>query len=377
MSLIALSIDSVLPAYNPIQQEMQITHQNDLHWLVTMLFAGLMIGQFFAGPLSDHYGRKKTIIAGLLFYILGASLAALAQNYETLLIARFMQGLGGAGPRVVIQAMVRDRFSGAAMARIMSFILTVFIFIPTIAPLMGQGIIWLANWRWLFYTMAIIAAVSGLLLWFRQPETLKEPQAFSWAQMGYALHQVFTTRVTLLASLGSAFAFGGLMSFVTLSPLILQGIYAVGDWFPFWFGLNASAIGFATLTNAWLVKRYAMRHICMISHALAVILSLVALGTLLSNNAVMPFGLFMVYNILLYGLLGLTFGNYNAMAMEPMGHIAGAAAAVIASISTMGTMLLGGLVAELFNGTLVPIITSYFLYGFVAFFLAYFCKSRK
>ena len=217
MCLVALSIDLVLPALGTMAQDLKITSDNHRQLVITALFVGLAIGQLAYGPLSDSYGRKPAIIVGSVVFCIGCLLSATASTLEGMLAGRLVQGLGAAGPRIVAVAMIRDRYQGAEMARIMSLIMGVFIFVPMFAPALGQLLLVVMPWRALFLVTLVIAIVGVLWLVLRQAETLVDPVPFSVSRMVGAAREFFRSRVSVWFTIAGAFAYGALMGFVNAS----------------------------------------------------------------------------------------------------------------------------------------------------------------
>ncbi len=210
ISLVALSIDIMLPALQQIAGDLGAPRANDSQLILTALFAGLAAGQIFYGPLSDSIGRKPAIHAGLILFILGCLISILATSFTVMLVGRVLQGLGAAGPRSVIIALVRDQYEGRAMARIMSLVMAVFIMVPALAPGIGQIILMVAHWRAIFGFLLAVAAIS--LLWFawRQPETLAPERrvGFSPSRIMLAVRETCGNRVAFGYTVASGLIFG-------------------------------------------------------------------------------------------------------------------------------------------------------------------------
>jgi MFS transporter, DHA1 family, multidrug resistance protein len=266
ISLVAMSIDSMLPALDQIGNELGSINPNDNQLIIATLFFGFAVGQLFFGPLSDSTGRKPAILIGLVLFLIGCIQSYLAQDFYTMLVGRFVQGLGVASPRTVSSALIRDLYSGPQMARMMSLIMSVFILVPVIAPAVGQGIIAISNWRMIFGMLLIMALV--VLVWFykRQPETLPKNRrhAFSAKRIAVAFKETFLTRITIGYTVISGLVFGAFSGYLISSQQILQIQYKLGDRFPIYFGVLAICIGAATLTNARLVMGFGMYRLTLI-----------------------------------------------------------------------------------------------------------------
>ncbi len=359
-ALIALSVDAMLPALGHIGTDLHVVRQNSVQLVITIFFAGMMIGYIFYGQMADALGRKSTLTFGIALYIVGCLIAYKAQSLSVLLSGRFVQGLGVSGARIVTLAIIRDKYKGREMAKIMSLVMGVFILVPIIAPLLGQIIIALSHWRtiFLFY---IVAAIGGYL-WahFRLEETLapelKRP--FSVSDLIRGFKESASTRVTLGYSLTSGVVFGALMAYLNSIQQILQEIYHTGDWFALYFGMLAASIGASFFLNSTLVQRYGMRKLTGRALLTMTAVSLAFFPLTLFVQPV-PLPLFLLYGAACFFCLGLTFGNMGAMAMEPMGHIAGAASAFVSFVSTAVGIALGSAIGQIYDGTIIPLTAGY------------------
>ena len=359
MSLTALSIDAILPAMGLIRSKFEVNAKSG-HWLITCVFFGLSLGQVFFGPLADSIGRKKVAYVGIAIFALGNLISFLAADYTILLIGRFLQGLGAAAPRGVSQAMIRDTTSGAEMAKLMSFVMTVFIIVPVLAPMLGQIIIWIAPWGFIF--LALIAYSFFVISWlsYGQPETLSNPRSLNFSTIFKGFSEVFQHQVTLCFIISIGIIFGGLVSFLNMAQPLFQETYQVGDKFPFYFASIAALIGCSSLINAKLVDKISLQ--VVITYALIwvwvwsaiFLLILWFYGTLDLDN-------FLIFSILTFGTYGFLFSNINTLALMPMGHIAGTATAIIGTCSNILAVLIGACAAYFFTGTPTALISVFFL----------------
>ena len=365
MSLVALSIDAMLPALPVIGRDLGAARPNDAQFVVTALFLGLGIGQILYGPLSDRIGRKPAIHAGLATFMAGCLVSIFASTFEAMLAGRVLQGIGVAGPRIVTMALVRDQYSGRRMARIMSFTMTVFILVPTVAPAIGQGILLAAGWRAIFVTFFVIAAAAGAWLALRQPETLPvdRRRPFSPRAIGRALREILGIRAALGYTLATGFAFSPFVAYLSSAQQIFQDAYRTGALFPLYFGVLALAIGGAALLNGRLVMKYGMRRLSNAAAGCITLASLVTWAGTFASGGLPSFWFFMGCFLIVFACVGLLFGNLNALAMEPLGHVAGLGAAVIASIATLISVPLGALVGGSFDGTLYALAGSFAFFG--------------
>lgn len=356
---IAISIDAMLPALPEIAATLSPEAPNAAQLVVTSFVLGMGIGTLFTGPLSDAFGRKRVILVGSGLYALCALACYFAPSLEILLAARLCQGLAAAAPRTVAIAMVRDLHSGREMARIMSFVMMIFTIVPAIAPLMGQGIIALGGWQSIFLAYILFAGLSMLWLGLRQPETLPAAnrRPLHLGTLWSGTKHLFTHRIVLVSTLLQTLTLACL--FATLSSL--QGIFERqfdrAESFPLWFALIAVASMSGSLLNSRIVMTLGMRRVVRRTYAGVLVLSLMALGTFTSlAPGNVSFAMQMLWSIGLFSMMGLTIGNLNALAMEPLGHMAGLAASVISSLATVGSVILAIPIGLAFNGTSTPLI---------------------
>jgi DHA1 family bicyclomycin/chloramphenicol resistance-like MFS transporter len=361
MSLVALSIDSMLPALGDIAAELGVRNPNDRQLVLVAFFLALGIGQLFYGPVSDSTGRRPAVVFGLGLYLCGTLLALLATRFEILLVGRFLQGAGAAGPRILALALIRDRHGGRDMARVFSLVMAVFIMAPVLAPALGQIILQFGSWRWIFVALFLLAGAA--LVWFvwRQPETLPPDRraALSLHYVGAAVFECLRSRITVGYSLTSGFVFAAFVVYLVTSQQMFQEIYGLGPLFPLAFAVPAAAIGCASLLNARLVMRFGMRRLCSLALRSAAILSFLFVLIVIATGGLPPLWLLMTYLVICFFFIGISFGNLNALAMEPLGHIAGVGSAVVSFIATTVSVVIGTVVGRSYAGTLYPLALSF------------------
>lgn len=373
MATVAFSIDSMLPALPQIASELTPGNENRAQLILTAFIFGMGAGTFIAGPISDAIGRKRTILAGAVLYTTGAALAAFAQSLELVLAARVLQGLGAAGPRVVALALVRDLHAGRQMARIVSFAMMIFTTIPAIAPALSTGIIAAFGWRGIFGAFITFSAISALWLALRQPETLP-PEArrpLNRKKLKAAVKEVVTHRVVSISIMVQTLVFAALFATISSIQQIYDISFGKGESFPYWFAATALLSGSASFINARIVVRLGMRWV--ITKTLAAQLILSGTMTLLFGTGILPAGLvfpaFFLWVTGVFFMAGLVMGNLNALALEPMGHIAGMAASIVGAISTVVSVFIAAPVGLAFNGTPVPLMGSVALFCGLGYFL--------
>ncbi len=363
MSLVAMAIDAMLPALAAIGTDLKVADINDTQLVVSAIFLGLAIAQLVFGPIADSWGRRPAVHLGFGLFLAGAAVSLLAPTFEVMLFGRFLQGIGAAGPKIVSVAIVRDQFSGPVMARIMSTIMAVFIVVPALAPAAGQAVLAVADWRAIFGLLLVQGGVAWLWFAARQPETLADDKRMplSLRRIGMAAWETCRNRISLGFTIAAGIVFGAFLGYLNSAQLIFQEQYGVGEAFPLYFGGLALVLGAASVVNAKLVERVGIRK--MSARALlalsVVSASFSVVATLLDGAP--DLWLFMLFLSAAFFCVGMLFGNFNALAMEPLGHIAGTAAAVIASLSTFISLGLGLAIGRAFDGTVLPLV-----YGFLA-----------
>ncbi|HRV94510.1 MAG TPA: multidrug effflux MFS transporter [Anaerolineae bacterium] len=368
ISLVALSIDTMLPALSTIGHDLGVQRPNDNQLIISLLLLGLSVGQVIYGPLSDSTGRKPAIYAGFALFIVGTLVALFSRNFSMMLAGRLLQGVGAAGPRIVSMALIRDQYQGRDMARVMSFVMAVFILVPAVGPLFGQTILLMAHWRAIFGVFLIMALIAVTWFAIRQPETLSPDRRrpFSLYRIALAIREIVTNRLALGCTIAAGLVFGGFMGYLNSAQQIFQNQYGLGQLFPLYFSALALAIGSASFLNARLVVRFGMR--ALSSRAMQTIAGLSLLffpiAFLLSGQP--PLWLLMIYLIVSFFCIGLLFGNLNTMAMEPLGHIAGIGAAVIGSLSTFIAVMMGLVIGQNYNGTVLPLVGGFAVLGMAA-----------
>jgi MFS transporter, DHA1 family, multidrug resistance protein len=367
-AMVAMSIDTMLPALGTMASELGASHPNDRQYIILGFFAGMMFGNLIFGPISDSTGRKPTIYWGLAIYAVGSLMCAMAESFPMLIIGRLVQGFGAASPRVVSMAMVRDGVAGNAMARVMSFVMSVFMLVPILAPSIGQLVLFLTTWRWIFIGFIVAALLAALWLATRQSETLDPDrrQPFSAAALAGSAWEVMRHPVSLGYTLAVGGIFGAFTAYLGTSQQIFAEQYQQGEYFALWFGGLAIAIALAMIFNGRTVMKHGMRTLSkwalrgfLLCWGAMVIINLLTQGH-------PPLMLLGVLFFISFFCSGLMFGNYNAMAMEPMGHIAGMASAITSFLSSLVAVVFGGIAGHFYDGTMYPIGYTFFAFGLFA-----------
>ncbi len=369
ISVVAISIDALLPALGVIGAEMGVTDTNRTQLLIGFIFAGMAIGQLVAGPVSDAVGRKPVLYAGLALYLAGSVACWLARDFDLLLAGRCLQGFGVACPYVTAISVVRDKYAGRDMARMMSLIMMIFILVPAVAPSLGLGIIRVAGWRAIFLFYLVYAVAIGGWIALRLEETLPPDHRVPLTRRAFrhGLHTVVHNRTTTFYMVAMGLTFGGLISYVGASRQIFQDQFHVGADFALYFGGLALLLGVASMLNSHFVGRWGMRAICRGAAVALVAASALFLALQLVMTVTLP--MFVAYAGVLFFAFGLMFGNLNAVAMEPMGDVAGMASAIIGATSSVISLLLGTLIGQLYDNTLRPLSLGFLLIGLVSWLL--------
>jgi MFS transporter, DHA1 family, multidrug resistance protein len=360
-ALAAMSIDMVLPALPAIGASLGVERSNDNQLVVSLLFLGFGVGQLFYGPLSDSVGRKPAAFAGLTLFSAGCVLALTSRSFPMMLAGRFLQGIGVAGPRTITLALVRDRFEGRQMARVMSLITVVFILVPVVAPAIGQTVLAVFGWRAIFGVYLATGLVATIWFALRQEETLPSERRVPLAlgRIAAATREVVGHRQSIGYTVASGIIFGALLGYLSSAQQILQQQYSLGPRFPLFFAMVAISIGAASFANASLVLRYGMRTLANVSLRGIFLVSVVfaAIAAMWSGHP--PLWWLMAYLMTSFFGIGLLFGNLNALAMQPLGHIAGTGAAIVGATSMLISLVLGTWIGQSYNGTVLPLVIGF------------------
>ena len=367
-AMVAMTVDTMLPALGVMAKELGAAHDNDRHLIILMFFAGLGLGTLIFGVLSDSIGRKPAILWGLGFYLVGSLLCFFSTSFPMLIAGRIIQGFGAASPRVVSLAMVRDGAKGADMARIMSYVMSVFMLVPIIAPSIGQLVLTFGHWRLIFLGFMVMAILAGLWLLLRQDETLapENRQPFRASALWDSAKEVVRHPISIGYTVAVGFIFGSFNVYLATSQQVFAEQYNQGGYFALWFAFFAIGLAFSMVFNGRTVKTLGMRNLSKYALWGFIATWVVMLVASLLTAGQPPLLLVASLMFVSFFASGMIFGNYNAMAMEPMGRIAGMAAAVSGALSSFMAILLGGFAARQYDGTLTPIALAFVVYGFCA-----------
>jgi DHA1 family bicyclomycin/chloramphenicol resistance-like MFS transporter len=376
MSTQAIAIDAMLPAFPVIARALEVINENHVQWIVTAYMTGLGCGQLLWGLLSDRFGRRPVLLGGLSLYVVAALLCGLAGNFHALLAWRFAHGVAAASV-VVSRSVVRDLYSGRQMARVLSLTFMVFLTVPILAPSLGQAILWLAPWRYIFIVCGSFAALVCGWAALRLPETLHPEYRLTLnrAQITAAVRLVLFTRCSLWYTLAMGVMFGGIMAYVGMVQQIFGEVFHRASLMPTMFALCATSMGIAAFINSKIVERFGMRRISHI--ALLCYLVITSVHSLLAAFSVEPLWVFVAIQSATMACFSLSISNFGAMAMEPVARVAGIGASLQGFMSTLGGALTGALIGRQFNGTLVPLAAGSLCCGVVSLFFVLLAEKGR
>ena len=367
VATVAISIDGMLPALSIIADELTPLRPNNAQMILSFFVAGMAAGTLIVGPLSDSFGRKPIIYYGASLYIFSSAVCVLSPSLEVILISRFLQGVGASAPRVVAQALVRDFYKGREMARISSFIMIIFALVPAIAPLLGSFVMLAFNWRFIFLMFIAFVAVSTMWMAFRIDESVTKEKRieFNLKQVALAFKEVLSNQMILTSIITLVFAYGILFIGIFLIQPVFEQVFNRAATFPYWFATIALLAASSSYVNARLVRKLGMRMLTSIAFRAQVCFSVLVFLVYWLGYFEGQFGFFcfLFWMFSIFFQAGLTMGNLTALAMEPVGHIAGTAASLVSAIATIGSVLLAAIVGQFFDGTPAAMIAGVALFA--------------
>ena len=377
MALNAMAIDIMVPALDDIGRAFRVANANDQQLVMLVYVLGFGLPQLIWGPVSDRYGRRALLLISLIGYAALSWACVMASSFSELLLARFMMGVFSSAGRVVAVSVVRDVYAGRGMAQIMSFVMMVFMTVPILAPALGQVVLSFGPWTWIFYILVIYASFVAVWSFFRLPETLpagrRKPLSFASAFAAY--RHVLRTRVACGYVLASGILFGGLFAFIFSVEQVMREVFGEDERLGLWFALASIGLAASNFVNAMLVKRIGMRRI---SHIAVIIFTSLAAVNLMAMWVLGPiFAVFIPLMILTFGMVGMIGSNFNAIAMEPLGEIAGTASAALGFASTTLAGALGYLISSQYNGTVMPLLAGFAGLGIVSLGVLYVTERGK
>ena len=377
MAMNALSTDPMLPALPDIGRDLGVANANDRQLIISIYFLGLGAGSLLFGILSDRFGRKKVMGGALVLFVLSTIACAVAQSFSLLLIGRASAGFFAGASRVISVGIIRDRFKGDAMARVMSLILAVFMLIPVVAPSFGQAILWFAPWRWIFWILAIQAALILIWMILRMPETLAPENRLRMnaTTIFRTIGAVLTNRSAAGYMLASGVVMSGLIGFILSVQQIFFDIFDAKSFFPIAFAVMAGSMGVGSLLNSRLVSRFGARRLSQGAVISMIVTNAIHLGVIASGHENMVS--FMVFQSATMMAVAFTASNFGAISMEPFAKGAGAASSFQAFLTTALSSALGSIVGRAFDGTTLPLTLGMLIFGFAALLIVTFAEHGK
>ena len=375
MSLVSLAIDALLPAMSDIGATIGITDATNNQLLITMIFLGLGFGQLISGPLSDSYGRKPVIYIGFIVFSLASLICIFSTNLEMMIVGRILQGIGLSAPRTISIAMIRDRFSGNYMAKVMSFVVVIFILVPVVAPALGKIMLDAYGWKSIFYSQLLFGFLVMFWLWKRQPETLKpeNKRAFEFKLLKEGLKEFLKHKNAVIFTLFSGCITGSFMVYLSASQVIFEQQYNLKEEFPFIFAGLALGIGVATFLNGTFVVKLGMLKLVSIFAIVFTLIPLVYILLYAGEENPSIYVLVAFFGLQFFAIAFL-FGNSRALAMEPIGHIAGIGAAINGFVSTIMAVPIATFIGSFINTTALPLFIGFFVCGVLALLLIQYLK---
>ncbi len=367
MALNALAIDIMLPGLQQIGAALGVENENHRQYVVSAYLFGFGLAQLAYGPISDRFGRRGPMLAGLAIYVISSLAVVAVPTFSGLLALRLIQGVGSAAMRVITISIVRDVYGGRAMAEVMSLIMMVFMVVPVIAPGTGQLILLFGEWHLIFAFMAFIALAVAIWMYVRLPETLDpkdvRPLTISGILAGFRI--VLTNRLALCYAIASMFIFGALFGFINSAQQVYVGIYGLGAWFAAAFAAVALFMALSSFINARLVGRFGMRRLSHASLLGFMAITFLWLMVQIFGPQPMPFALFLAFFALAMFQFGWIGSNFNSLSMEPLGHVAGTASSVLGFMGTTGGGAIGAAIGQAFNGTALPMVAGFFIVSLI------------
>lgn len=371
-SLTSISIDALLPGLRAIGADVGVSPPLSTQHIISLFIFGMAFGELLLGPLSDALGRKKALVLGLGVYAIGTVVAMLAGSLEMVILGRFLQGVGVSGPKIATRAMIRDQFEGDAMARVMSFMFTLFILVPMLAPALAQAVITTAGWRSVFIFYLVFATLLGLWLMLRQPETLPPERriAFRPRLLFRNAQSILTNRRVTLLILATGLVFGAQLLYLSTAADLFLDAYGIAETFPLYFAMLATGIGLASFLNARLVQRFGMDAMARAGFLGLMLAGLAMLSAVIAFDRHPPLTFLLALTYAAFFAIGILFGNLNAMAMRPLGEVAGLAASLIAAGSSLVATVFAVTMGRFYDGTPLNLACGLFIAGTLSLILA-------
>jgi len=378
MAITALAIDAVLPALDVIGKDIGVENPQNNQLIIILIFLGLGIGPLVFGPVSDSIGRKPLVYLGFAIFIIASFICIFSESLEMMIFGRILQGIGLSSPRTISIAMVRDAYEGDYMARIMSFITTIFILVPVVAPTLGKFMLDHYNWQAIFYIQLIFGILVTLWFFKRQPETLSDLHKKKWTSSIFmdGFKELITHKSTLAFTVISGFITGSFLVYLSTAQQIFHEQYNLIDEFPYIFAALAVTVGMATLLNGNLVLRFGMLKLitwALILYFLASLLYVILFYSTTNPSALILF----LFCAVQFFAIGFLFGNLRAIAMQPVGHIAGIASAITGLISTLMAVPLSIYIGAFVKTSVLPMFIGFTICSLISIGILYYIKGLR
>lgn len=377
-SLGALTIDLQLPAMPLILQSFGLTAANQQQWMITAYMFGFAGAQIFYGPVSDSFGRKPVLLFGLIVYVLASIACLLADSYAVFLLSRGLQGVGAAAARIMVNAITRDCFKGNEMAKVTSLVMLIFIMVPVFAPALGSAILLLGDWHFILWVYMCFGVVVMFWSMIRLPESLaienKKPLRLGKIKMAFS--QVVSEPLSMSFAVISGVIFAGFMAYLNAAEQIYSQIYDAKQHFPYLFGGIALFFGLAAFINSKIVMRFGAMQVTFYGMLVLLLTNLISLLLTVWLDGVPPLWVFVMMMASINVCIGLAYGNLMAIAMLPLGNIAGMGASVIGTISAILAASIGVFISQQLKQTVLPIMLGFSATSLIAFILVYYFRNH-
>jgi len=378
MSVVALAIDALLPALDIISSSLNVLDSRDSQLLIISIFLGLGIGPLLFGPLSDTLGRKPIVYMGFGIFIIASFICVSAESLELMLLGRLLQGIGLSAPRTISISIIRDAYSGDYMARIMSFVTVIFLLVPIVAPALGKFMLDLYGWKAIFYIQLVFAVMVCFWFYIRQPETLlpANRKLFTPKQFVSSSKELLSYNDTIGYTVISGFITGSFMVYLSTSQQIFQRQYGLVNEFPFIFAGLAISVGAATLLNGTLVLKFGMKKLVSIALWLFFLISLTYI-LLFSSGENPSIFILLLFFALQFFAIGFLFGNVRALAMQPVGHIAGMGAALTGFLSTLMAVPISIYIGRTVSTSTLPLFVGFLICSILSILVLFYVKKDE